>query len=122
VVNDHGLGSEAIGGLLVYGGLTVFAAYQLLLWFGVREFVLLLGELHHFSEAGMVAQKVVRRLAEPVSLDGQKLHLGGSIGMSIWPDDAGDLASLLRCADQALYAAKAEGRGTYRYFSEMRIA
>jgi hypothetical protein len=36
-VDDHGLGREAIGGLHVYGGLTVFAAYQLLLWFGVRE-------------------------------------------------------------------------------------
>ena len=70
----------------------------------------------------MVAQKIVKRLAEPISLDGHKLKLGGSIGMGIWPDDGGDLTSLLRCADQALYAAKADGRGTYRYYSEMRIA
>ncbi len=90
--------------------------------YGGDEFVLLVGELHHFSEAGMVAQKIVRRLGEPVTLDEHVLRLGGSIGLAIWPDDGGDLAPLLRCADQALYAAKAGGRGTYRYFSEMGVA
>ncbi len=90
--------------------------------YGGDEFVLLLGELHHFSEAGMVAQKVVKRLGEPVTIDAHVLRLGGSIGIAIWPDDGGDFASLLRCADQALYAAKAGGRGTYRYFSEMGVA
>jgi len=90
--------------------------------YGGDEFVLLLGELHHLSEAGAVAQKIVRRLREPVTLDDHVLQLGGSIGLAIWPDDGGDLAALLRCADQALYAAKAGGRGTYRYFSEMGVA
>jgi diguanylate cyclase (GGDEF)-like protein len=123
-VNDR-LGHEVGDRLLTHAAALVTASVResdTVARYGGDEFVLLLGELHHFSEAGMVAQKVVRRLAEPISLDGHELHLGGSIGMSIWPDDAGDLASLLRCADQALYAAKAEGRGTYRYFSEMRIA
>jgi diguanylate cyclase (GGDEF)-like protein len=90
--------------------------------YGGDEFVLLLGELHHFSEAGMVAQKIVKRLSEPVALDARALRLGGSIGLAIWPGDGGDLAALVRCADQALYAAKAGGRGTYRYFSEMGVA
>ncbi len=87
--------------------------------YGGDEFVLLLGELHHYSEAGMVAQKVVTRLGEPVTIGEHELRLGGSIGLAIWPDDGGDLAKLLRCADQALYAAKAGGRGTYRYYGEM---
>jgi diguanylate cyclase (GGDEF)-like protein len=90
--------------------------------YGGDEFVLLLGELHHYSEAGMVAQKVVARLGEPATIGEHVLRLGGSIGVAIWPEDGGDLAKLLRCADQALYAAKAGGRGTYRYFGEMGAA
>jgi diguanylate cyclase (GGDEF)-like protein len=123
-VNDR-LGHEVGDRLLTHAAQLVTASVResdTVARYGGDEFVLLLGELHHFTEAGMVAQKIVKRLAEPISLDGHQLHLGGSIGMSIWPDDAGDLAALLRCADQALYAAKADGRGTYRYFSEMRIA
>jgi diguanylate cyclase (GGDEF)-like protein len=90
--------------------------------YGGDEFVLVLGDLHHFSEAGMVAQKIVKRLGEPVTIDEHVLRLGGSIGLAIWPDDGDKLAALLRCADQALYAAKAGGRGTYRYYSEMGVA
>jgi diguanylate cyclase (GGDEF)-like protein len=123
-VNDS-LGHEVGDRLLTHAaGLIVHSVREsdTVARYGGDEFVLLLGELHHFSEAGMVAQKIVRRLGEPVDLDGRALRLGGSIGLGIWPDDGSDLAALLRCADQALYAAKAGGRGTYRYFSEMGVA
>jgi len=85
---------------------------------GGDEFVLLLGELHHFSEAGMVAQKLVARLGARVVMDEQIIEPGASIGISMWPDHGTELAELLRRADQALYAAKASGKGTYRYFGE----
>jgi len=123
-VNDS-LGHEVGDRLLTYAAEVIMHSVResdTVARYGGDEFVLLLGELHHFSEAGMVAQKIVRRLGEPVTLDERVLRLGGSIGLAIWPDDGGDLASLLRSADQALYAAKAGGRGTYRYFSEMGVA
>jgi len=85
---------------------------------GGDEFVLLLGELHHFSEAGMVAQKLVARLGEPVAMDGYVVEPGASIGISMWPEHGTELGELLRRADQALYQAKARGKGTYRYFGE----
>ncbi|MCC6611249.1 MAG: GGDEF domain-containing protein [Burkholderiales bacterium] len=85
---------------------------------GGDEFVLLLGELHHHSEAGMVAQKLVARLAEQVVLDGHIVEPGASVGISRWPEHGTELVELLRCADRALYAAKACGKGTYRYFGE----
>ena len=123
-VNDR-LGHEAGDRLLTHAAELILHSVResdTVARYGGDEFVLLLGELHHFSEAGMVAQKIVKRLGEPVTLDEHVLRLGGSIGLSIWPDDGDELPALLRCADQALYAAKAEGRGTYRYFREMGIA
>lgn len=85
---------------------------------GGDEFVLLLGELHHSSEAGMVAQKLVARLGAQLVMDEHIIEPGASIGISMWPDHGTELAELLRRADQALYAAKARGKGTYRYFGE----
>jgi len=86
--------------------------------FGGDEFVVLLGELHHFSEAGMVAQKLVTRLGEPVTLAGQAVVPGASVGIGMWPEHGTELGELLRRADQALYAAKASGKRTYRYYGE----
>ncbi|MCZ7563177.1 MAG: GGDEF domain-containing protein [Burkholderiales bacterium] len=86
--------------------------------FGGDEFVVLLGELHHFAEAGMVAQKLVARLCEPVTIAGHATEPGASIGIAMWPEHGIELGELLRLADQGLYAAKASGKRTYRYYGE----
>jgi diguanylate cyclase (GGDEF)-like protein len=88
---------------------------------GGDEFVLHLGELHHFSEAGMVAQKLVARLGAQIAqivMDEHIIEPGASIGISMWPEHGTELPELLRRANQALYQAKARGKGTYRYFGE----
>ncbi|MFM0137157.1 bifunctional diguanylate cyclase/phosphodiesterase [Caballeronia grimmiae] len=49
-------------------------------------------------------------------VDGQSIHLGASVGFALYPADGGAPAELLRNADLALYAAKADGKGTYRRY------
>jgi diguanylate cyclase (GGDEF)-like protein len=69
------------------------------------------------SEVSMLAQQLVERLAAPYDeVDGHQLSIGVSIGISMSPEDGSDPDELLKMADLALYRAKADGRGTYRFF------
>jgi len=57
------------------------------------------------------AQSVLGILNHPITLDGQRLDVGGSLGIAMYPQDAGDATALLRRADQALVAAKRRHTG-----------
>ncbi|HVR49002.1 MAG TPA: EAL domain-containing protein [Pseudorhodoferax sp.] len=84
---------------------------------GGDEFIVLLPELSEPADAQDVANKIGKLLAEPCTVDGYEVHLGGSIGIVFYPDDAQDAQTLLRYADMAMYRAKAAGRGTYAVYS-----
>lgn len=75
-----------------------------------------------FSEqprgAAALAERVVRVLAEPFDIAGQHVCLGASVGIALFPSDARTPESLLRNADLALYRAKQDGRGLYRFFEQ----
>lgn len=66
--------------------------------------------------AGLVARRIIDDLSKSYSIDGQLISIGASIGIAFAPGDAANADELLRCADMALYCAKAEGRGTFRSF------
>jgi diguanylate cyclase (GGDEF)-like protein/PAS domain S-box-containing protein len=85
--------------------------------FGGDEFVILLEGIKSPGDAGTVAQKIVAELSAPCEIDGHKISTSCSIGLSVFPNDATDISTLMRCADAAMYAAKAAGRDTYRFFS-----
>ena len=57
-------------------------------------------------------------LNSPFQIDGREVHISGSVGIAVYPDDANDPDGLLKCADLALYAAKAQGRNCYHYFTD----
>jgi len=80
------------------------------------EFAIIVPGLSNPATAGRIAESVLEALK--VAIDGTESDqpIGTSIGIAICPDDATDRQALLSHADTALYRAKNEGRGTYRYF------
>jgi len=84
---------------------------------GGDEFVVLQPHTHEGETAEMLAARLVAAIGgQPFMLEGQSVHIGASIGVACAPDDSDDPAELLRNADLALYAAKADGRATFRRY------
>lgn len=85
---------------------------------GGDEFVVLLEGLDDATEAGRQAARLLDTIAEPFDVDGQRLFVTASIGISLCPDDGLDGATLMRNADAAMYKAKEQGRNTYHFYTE----
>jgi diguanylate cyclase (GGDEF)-like protein/PAS domain S-box-containing protein len=84
---------------------------------GGDEFVILLGDVEDTSAIDVVAEKVLAALKAPFSIEQHQLHIGGSIGVSLYPQDGEDASKLMRAADTAMYDAKGNGRGIHRHFT-----
>ena len=80
------------------------------------EFAIILPDISNPETAGRIAETILEVLQAPVDTSEAYRPIGGSIGIAVLPDDAHDRSTLLSHADTALYRAKSEGRGTYRYF------
>ncbi|WP_454851343.1 putative bifunctional diguanylate cyclase/phosphodiesterase [Rhizobium binxianense] len=88
---------------------------------GGDEFALV-KQLGSAAQAELFAERLLQSLSMPFDLDGAREHVTCSIGISLAPTDGGDADVLMRHADLALYAAKENGRSTYRFYqSEMRL-
>ena len=85
---------------------------------GSNAFTLLITHLADQEQAGLVAQRLLKAIAQPIELQGQALVLTASIGIAVFPDDADDQPGLSRAAEQAVYAAKAGGRARHQFFDE----
>jgi diguanylate cyclase (GGDEF)-like protein len=68
------------------------------------------------SSAATLAIRLVKVISAPYEIQGHQIVIGLSIGISVTPDDGSDPNQLLKNADMALYRAKADGRGTFRFF------
>lgn len=84
---------------------------------GGDEFVILLAEVAHAENAGLIAQKVVKAVHEPLTLEGQSIQTSTSVGISVYPDDATSSEELVRTADAAMYHAKQRGRGNIQFYA-----
>ncbi|GAB1596181.1 putative bifunctional diguanylate cyclase/phosphodiesterase [Lysobacter claricitrinus] len=85
---------------------------------GGDEFVLVQTDVDDPTVGGRVAAQIVDALARPFRIERAELHIGASIGISVFPRDSVDTKQLLRMADVALYKVKSDGRGGYHYFTE----
>lgn len=85
---------------------------------GGDEFTVVLRNISHPEDAGLVAQKILSLFREPLDIQGRTLFIGVSIGISVYPRHATSLEDLVRKADTAMYRAKEEGRNTFRFYSE----
>ena len=83
---------------------------------GGDEFVILQGSVNQVTEINALAARLNEVIGAPFDLDGHQAVIGVSIGIAVSPTDATQPDQLLKNADLALYRAKADGRGTYRFF------
>jgi diguanylate cyclase (GGDEF)-like protein/PAS domain S-box-containing protein len=86
--------------------------------FGGDEFALIAAALEDPADAAVLAGKVLAAVSKPLSIQGKELRSGASIGIAVYGPASADAESLLSHADVALYRAKSEERGTYRFFTE----
>lgn len=85
--------------------------------FGGDEFVVLLHPANDEPQVAAVAERIVSAFRAPFSIgDGIQAVAGASVGISLFPRDGTDASMLIRHADIAMYAAKNEGNGQYRFF------
>ncbi|HWS26605.1 MAG TPA: EAL domain-containing protein, partial [Xanthomonadales bacterium] len=82
-------------------------------------FAVLVMELHKAEDASLVAERLLHTIGEPLLLDGDReLLLSACIGIAVYPRDGNTGEALWRHAEQAMYAAKATGPATCRFFDE----
>jgi diguanylate cyclase (GGDEF)-like protein/PAS domain S-box-containing protein len=82
---------------------------------GGDEFAILQGAASPYA-AEVLAGRVVDVLASPIVVEGHEINTGLSVGIALAPTDGTAADHLMKCADLALYRAKAEGRGLFRFF------
>lgn len=83
---------------------------------GGDEFVLLFSELADVHECDYAISRVITMLTHPFPISGHSILISASIGVTLYPQDGSDCDTLLRHADQAMYAAKQSGRNRYHLF------
>ncbi len=89
---------------------------DLVVRFGGDEFVIVQEAPHQPAAAAALAERLIAVMGAPIELEQQTVTIGASVGIVVAdaPDSRAD--TLLRCADTAMYRAKNDGRGTFRFF------
>ncbi len=86
---------------------------------GGDEFIVILPEISNKLRIEMVAEHIIHELSRPFQFNQNQSahHISTSIGIAVYPEDGTDMESLMKHADQAMYAAKQQGRGRFCYFT-----
>ncbi len=85
--------------------------------FGGDEFIILLQDVTEMDSVAHIATNIINSTTRVITLYGREIYIGASIGITVYPDDAENVDSLLRNADMAMYQAKERGRNTYQFFT-----
>jgi diguanylate cyclase (GGDEF)-like protein/PAS domain S-box-containing protein len=89
---------------------------------GGDEFTIILHDIGDPQGPAKVAQKIINIMKQAIEVDGQKLFISSSIGISLYPNDSTSKENLIKYADAAMYKAKEEGRDNYQFYSEEMTA
>ena len=84
---------------------------------GGDEFVIVPGSGNP-DYAAQLGEKILNALSSPFAVAGELITVSGSLGIAIYPDHGATVEQLLQAADMAMYAAKADGRNRFRFFSD----
>ena len=90
--------------------------HELVARLGGDEFAIVQAAGQQPEHAGLLAERVIAALAEPFAIGSETVRITGSIGVALYPADATSPDTLVKNADMALYRAKAEARGTARFY------
>lgn len=89
---------------------------------GGDEFVITLTNITHPREAAQFAEKVIREIEKPVTINGHEIYMSTSVGISLFPNDGQTSDELIYCADKAMYYAKQKGMNGFSfYFDELNV-
>ena len=83
---------------------------------GGDEFTVMLPDMDDRGALGELGERIIQMVSQPYSVNGSRAIIGTSIGVAIAPYDGLDVEEIIKSADLALYAAKAAGRGQYRFY------
>jgi diguanylate cyclase (GGDEF)-like protein/PAS domain S-box-containing protein len=89
---------------------------------GGDEFKIVLPGENNRERLAELAKGVIASLSHPYAISGSSISIGCSVGIAVAPDDGENSETLIRNADLALYAAKADGRGVHRFYREEMLA
>lgn len=84
---------------------------------GGDEFTVILSELHNAGDVVRTAQEILKKMSTPFQLGENIAQISSSIGITLYPEDGKDAETLIKNADQAMYAAKQQGRNRFNYFA-----
>ncbi|MGB5395638.1 MAG: EAL domain-containing protein, partial [Gammaproteobacteria bacterium] len=85
---------------------------------GGDEFVVVIQRMDNTDEAILIAQKLIENLTSIFEIDSHKIHIGASIGISVYPNDGDSALALLRNADTAMFSAKKAGGNRLQFYDE----
>ncbi|NVN89747.1 MAG: EAL domain-containing protein [Desulfuromonadales bacterium] len=84
---------------------------------GGDEFTIILDDINRSQDAAIVARRIIEESSKPFFLEGHEVFVTASIGISIYPDDANDIVTLIKYADTAMYHAKDLGKNNFQFYS-----
>ena len=117
-VNDlHG--HAAGDALLIQASKRILAELQpadTLARIGGDEFVMILATEPQPEKVSAVAARVIEALRKPFQVERNRVEIGASVGIALYPDDGATADTLMRAADAAMYRVKEEGRGALRFY------
>ncbi|HUY21625.1 MAG TPA: diguanylate cyclase [Acidimicrobiales bacterium] len=120
VINDthgHKIGDEVLAGV-AERLLRVVREVDTVARIGGDEFGVVLQDVRHPEDVESVAQKIVSAVGTPFTVRGLTLSVGASVGIAMFPEGLDTYDSVVSRADTAMYAAKAGGRGRYRFAAQ----
>jgi diguanylate cyclase (GGDEF)-like protein len=84
---------------------------------GGDEFLILLSDINQASDAALIAEKILVAMAEPMGIQDHQLNISVSLGISIFPEDGENAATLITRADEAMYVSKRAKLGGFKFYN-----
>ena len=85
---------------------------------GGDEFIIIFSDLQSEEDIMMPAHKLLMEIRKPYCIDGHKIEISASIGISFYPKDGQNALDLMRCADISMYHAKENGRNNFKFYTD----